>query len=288
MSKQLTVLIMALVVLTTAPLAEAQPAGTGYRIGFLGNSSPTADSSRIEAFRQGLCELGYAEGKNVVIEFRYAAGKLDRLPALAAELVHLLVDVLVARGTWAAQAAQQATRTIPIVMAMVADPVRSGLIASLARPGGNVTGLTTIMPELTGKQLELLRTTVPTLARVALLARTGGYGGQDLYVQEAQDAAQSLGLQMQLLRIKGPEAFEGAFAAMTRERAGALVVQPFLIGGLGHGQRLADLAVRRRLPTVSSQRRFADEGGLISYGPDVLDMTRRLLCRQNPPGRQTG
>ncbi len=260
--------------LLAGPLpAEAQQSGKVYRIGFLGNSSPSADSIRIEAFRKGLHELRYVEGKNIVIEFRYAEGKLDRLPNLAAELVHLKVDVIVARATRAAKAAKNATRTIPIVMAMVADPVRSGIIASLARPGGNITGLTTIMPELTGKQLELLREIVPKLSRVVIMVHPGVT--RSLFVKDAQEAGQSLGVQIQLLLIKGPEEFKGAFSAMTRERAGALVVQPFFIGGLGHGRRLADLAVRSRLPTVSSQMRFADEGGLISYGPDVLDMTRR-------------
>jgi len=260
--------------LVAALSAEAQQAGKIPRIGFLGNSSPSSDAIRIEAFRQGLRELGYVEGKNIVIEYRYAEGKLDRLPNLAAELVHLKVDVIVGRGTRAVRAAQSATSTIPIVMASVADAVRSGLVASLARPGGNITGLTSIMPELAGKRLELLKEIVPKVSRVAFLTLAGRGAGR-LMVKEAQDAGQSIGVQIQPLVVKGPEEFESAFSAMVRERVEALVIQPFFVGGLGHGRRIADLAIKNRLLTISDQSQFANEGGLISYGPDVVNLTRR-------------
>ncbi len=254
--------------------AEAQEAGKMPRIGFLGNSSPSSDAIRIEAFLQGLRELGYMEGENIFIEYRFAEGRLDRLPKLAAELVHLKVNIIVARGTRAAKAAKNATRTIPIVTASVADAVRSGLVDSLARPGGNVTGLTSIMPELAGKRLELLSEIIPKLSRVAVITLAGG-GAVRLMVKEVQNAGQKLEIQIQLLAIKGPKEFKSAFSAMVRKQVEALIVQPFFVGGLGHGRRIAELAIKNRLPTISDQSRFANEGGLISYGPDVVNLTRR-------------
>jgi len=273
MKKIIAVFALVLTVLVSAPLAEAQK-GKVPRIGFLGNSSPARDANRIKAFRKGLTELGYVEGKNIVIEFRYAGGKLDRLTNLAAELVRMKVDVIVTRGGVATRAAMKATKTIPIVMAMVADPVRSKMVASLARPGGNVTGLTTIMPELTGKQLELLREIVPKLSRVAFLGSRDSDDVKGLFVKEAEDAGRVLGIQIQLLQVN-PDEFKGAFSAMVRERAGALAVQPFFVGGLGQGRQIADLAVKSRLPAISTQMKFVHNGGLISYGSDVLDLTRR-------------
>jgi putative ABC transport system substrate-binding protein len=184
------------------------------------------------------------------------------------------VDVIVTRATPAVQAAKSATSTIPIVMASVADAVGSGFVASLARPGGNITGLTNIMPELAGKRLELLREIVPKLSRVAFLAH-GGDPAHRLFIKEAQDAGQTLRMQVNALVIGSPEEIEVAFSAMARERAGALVVQPLFIGNLGYGQRIADLATRNRLPTTSDSRGFADAGGLMSYGPDTLALWRR-------------
>ena len=159
-------------------------------------------------------------------------------------------------------------------MAAVSDAVRSGFVVSLARPGGNITGLTTIMPELAGKRLELLKEIIPNLSRVAFLAHGGGTGHR-LFVQEAQDASRTLGLQVQPLVVKSSEEFEAAFLAIAKERTGAVIVQPFFVGGLGHGRRLSELAIRNRLPTVSDLSRFPDEGGLMSYGPDLIDHTRR-------------
>jgi putative ABC transport system substrate-binding protein len=244
------------------------------RIGFLGVSNPSEDSSRIEAFRRGLRELGYIEGQNLIIEYRYANGKLERLPNLAAELVRLEIHAILARGSPAVRAAKNATTSIPIIMAAVSDAVRNGFVVSLARPGGSITGLTSIMPELAGKRLELLREIVPKLSRAAFLAHGGGTGHQ-LFVKEAEDAGRSLNVLIQPLVIRTPQEFEGAFSAMLRERAEAVVIQPFFIGGLGHGRRIAELAGRNRLPTVADLSQFADEGGLMSYGPDLIEHTRR-------------
>ena len=255
--------------------ADAQQKKEIPRIGYLAPGFRSSESGRIEAFSQSLRDLGYIERKSIVIEYRFAEGKFDRLPNLAAELVDLKVEVIVARAGPAVQAAKDATSTIPIVMAGVADAVRAGFVASLARPGGNITGLSNILPELAGKRLELLKDVIPKLSRVAFLARRGGGTAGDLFVKEAQDAGQSLGIQIQSLMVERPEEFDVAFSAMARERAGALVVQPLFIGGLGYGPRIAGLAARSRLPTVSDLAQFANEGGLMSYGPDVLDPTRR-------------
>jgi putative ABC transport system substrate-binding protein len=220
-----------------------------------------------EAFLQGLRELGYIEGQNITMEYRWAAGKVERLPQLAEELVRLKVDLIVARSTPAVHAAKNATTTIPIVMLGVADAVGSGFVASLARPGGNITGLTNIMPELAGKRLELLREVIPKLSRVAFLAY-GRDPAYKLFVQEAQQAAERFGMKFQPVVITGPEEIESAFSAMIKERAGALIVQPLFVTGLGQGQRIAELAVRHRLPTISDGNGFPEAGGLMLYGPD--------------------
>jgi putative ABC transport system substrate-binding protein len=246
--------------LATLDFADAQQAKKVPRIGYLafrGSASPGE-----KAFLQGLQGLGYVEGKTIVIEWRSTI-KPELLADLAAELVRLKVDVLVAAPTPAVQAAKNATSTIPIVMAFAADPVRTGFVASLAR-----------MPELAGKRLDLLRELFPKLSRLAFLAY-GGDPAHGLFVKEAQDAAQSFGMQFQSLVIASPDEIEGAFSAMVRERAGALVVQPLFVGSLGQGRRIADLAVQNRLPTVSDLGTFADAGGLISYGPDVVALYRR-------------
>lgn len=274
-SVSFTILVFAIVLLFAfGCLAEAQQIRKLARVGFLDAGTPGSAAFRIKAFMQGLSELGYVEGQNIVIEYRFAEEELNRLSGLADELVRMKVDVIVARSTPVIRAAKDATSTIPIVMAAAADAVRSGLVVNLARPGGNVTGLTTIQPELVGKRLELLREILPKLARVAFLAR-GGDTADRLQITEAQDAGQRLGIQVQSLVLKGPEEFDGAFSSIIRERAGALVVQPFFIGALGHGRLIANLAARNRLPTISGLTQFADEGGLLSYGPEILDMTRR-------------
>jgi putative ABC transport system substrate-binding protein len=227
----------------------------------------------LEAFRQGLRELGYVEGQNIAIESRWTEGKDDRLPGLAADLVRSKVDVIVAETGAATRAAQQATRTIPIVMSTVNDPVGSGLVASLARPGGNVTGLTIMSPDLVGKQLELLKEVVPKMSRVALL-RHPDNPASAAQLREAEAAAQALGLRLQTLEARSPQEIDGAFAAMTRERAGALLVIPDTLFW-SQRRQIVELAVKRRLPSIRIGEAYAEAGGLMSYGPSYLDLERR-------------
>ena len=262
--------------LLAAPLAaDAQQAGKVPRIGFLGVTSPSDRPSHLDAFRQRLRELGWVEGQNIVIDYRYAEGRVDRLPDLAAELVRLKVDLIVASaGTQVATAAKNATETIPIVMIYVRDPVGTGLIASLARPGGNVTGVSgSAGLEVFAKQLELLKETVPKIRRVAILSNPDNAYHQ-LAIREVNVAAQSLGVQLQLLEARGPNEFDGAFAAMATERVGALLVLSDAIFN-SHRTRLADLAARSRLPAAYGTRESLEAGGLMSYGPSFLDLYRR-------------
>ncbi len=262
--------------LLAAPFtAEAQQAAKVARIGYLAGNLATSPHL-LEAFRQGLRDLGYVEGRNVVIEYRDAEGKLERLPALAAELVALKVDVILAGGTPQALAAKQATRTLPIVFAAHADPVGSGLVTSLARPGGNVTGLSLLAPELVGKRLEQLKQAVPGVNRVAGLWEPGAYvelTERDI-LKETEVAARALGVRLQFVEARGPADFDRAFSDMTRARAGALTVwsTPMFTG---ERRRLVDLAAKNRLPAVYAQRDFVDAGGLMSYGPNGPDLFRR-------------
>jgi len=262
--------------LLAAPLAtEAQPTGKGHRIGYLGTNR-AANPHLHEAFRQGLRDLGYVEGRNVVIEYRDAEGKLERLPALAAELVALKLDVIVAPGTPQALAAKQATRTIPIVFTAASDPVPDGLVTSLARPGGNVTGLATLSPELVGKGLEQLKRAVPEVSRLAVLWQPGALGERtekDM-LKEADTAGRALGVRLQFVEARGPADFDRAFSDMTRARAGALTVLPSSMF-LSERRRLVDLAAKNRLPAAYAQREFVYAGGLMSYGPNVADLFRR-------------
>ena len=262
--------------LLAAPLAaDAQQAGKVPRIGFLGVTSPSDRPHHVDAFRQRLRELGWVEGQNIVIDYRYAEGRVDRLPDLVAELVRLKVDLIVASaGTQAATAAKNATETIPIVMIYVRDPVGNGLIASLARPGGNVTGVSgSAGLELFAKQLELLKETVPKIRRVAILSNPDNAYHQ-LAIREVNVAARSLGVQLQLLEARGPNEFDGAFAAMAKERVGALLVLSDAMLN-SHRTRLADLAARSRLPAAYGVRESVEAGGLMSYGPSFLDLYRR-------------
>jgi putative ABC transport system substrate-binding protein len=245
------------------------------RVGYLspGSSSDPVRQNRFEAFRQGLRELGYVEGQNIAIESRWAEGKYDRYSALTADLVRLKVDVIVAVGGRATQDAQRATRTIPIVMSVVIDPLGSGLVASLARPGGNVTGLTIMASDLVGKQLELLKEVVPKISRVALLWNPANPGSAP-QLREAEAAARALGVRLQTLEARDPQEIGSAFAAMTRERAGALVI---LADAILTNQRrqIAELAAKRRLPAVYGVSEYAEAGGLMFYGPSSLDLERR-------------
>ena len=260
--------------LLVAPLAvEAQQAAKIFQIGYLA-TSPTRHFQ--EAFRQGLRSLGYVEGRNLVIEDRDAGGKPERHPALAAELVALKVDVIVASGIPAALATKQATRTLPIVFTGVADPVTSGVVTSLARPGGNVTGLSNLISELVGKFLELLKQAIPAVSRVAVLWQPGGLGErtEQEMLKGAEVAAQALGVRLQFLEARGPAVFDRAFSKMTRARVDALTVLTSSIL-FSERERLVELAAKNRLPAVYPWREAVDAGGLMSYGADLADLFRR-------------
>jgi putative ABC transport system substrate-binding protein len=253
--------------------AEAQQSKKVPRIGILRGTFPSTNSARIEAFRQGLRELGYVEGKNIVIELRYAEGKLDRLPALAAELVRLKVDVIITGGPSPTLSAKRATSTIPIVMALDDDPVGSGFAASLARPGGNITGLSTLDPELSGKQLELLTEIVPKLSRVGVLGDVTRPGTPQA-LREINVAAGAFGLQIQYLEVRGPKDIETAFRAADKERAEAVLV---LGTGVLISQRrqVIDLAIKSRLPAIYPRPEYVEDGGLVFYGASITDLYRR-------------
>jgi len=265
--------------LLAAPLAaEAQQAAKIARIGFLGNSTTALGHLR-DAFLQGMRDLGYVEGRNLVIEYRYAEGQLERFPALAAELVALKVEVIVAPPTPAAQAAKRATTTIPIVFAGAGDPVTSGLVTSLARPGGNITGLSGLSPELVGKCLEQLKQAVPGVSRVAVLWQPGGQGerAEKDMLKEAEVAARALGMRLQFVEARGTADFDRAFSDMTTARAGGLTVLPSSMFNTER-RRLADLAAKSRLPAVYQLREYVDAGGLMAYGANLADLNRRAAA----------
>ena len=277
--------VVALLMLAAPLAAEAQQPSKVHRIGVLVSGSPTTTKPMADAFRQGLRELGYVEGSNLRLEFRWAEGKLDRLPDLAADLVRLGVDIMVVGGTLAVRAAKQATRTIPIVVWGAGDLVEAGLVASLARPGGNVTGTHDLSPQLSGKRLELLKETVPRLSRVAVLWSTPS---SVPLLRETEAAARTAGVQLQLLEVRTPDEFQGAYAVMIRERANALVIIMSSFT-MFHRRQLLDLAIKSRLPMVCEASEFAPDGCLIAYGPDRLDAARqaagfvdRILKGANP------
>jgi putative ABC transport system substrate-binding protein len=261
--------------LLAAPLvAEAQQAANVTRIGYLSHNLAASSHLR-DAFLQGLRELGYVEGRNVVIEYRYAEGKPERLPALAAELVALKVDVIVTVSNTTALAAKQATRTVPIVFTAVADPVAAGIVTSLARPGGNLTGLASLGSELVGKRLELLKQAVPVVDRVAVLWLPGALGERtekDMF-KDAEAAARALGVGLQFVEARVPADFDRAFSDMTSARADALTLLPSNMFLREH-RRLVDLAAKNRLPAVYGSREFVDAGGLMSYGANQVDLYR--------------
>lgn len=263
--------VVAVVLLAVAVIAQAQQPKKVFRIGFL---SATADDSRVEAFRQGLRELGYLEGQNIVIEYRGAGGRFEKLPDLANELVSLKVDVIVAVVTQASLAAKKATKTIPIIMIGVSDPVGSGLVFSLARPGANITGTSSMTAEVVGKQLELLKEILPKVSRVAALWNPANPIFQAIQLNETEVAARALGVQLQLLRARGPDEIDRAFAAMAKERTRALLVlgDPVFTA---QRKRIAGLSVKHRLPTVSGTIEYTEAGGLMAYGPSFPDMYRR-------------
>jgi putative ABC transport system substrate-binding protein len=258
--------------LTTASLVHAQQPGKVPRIGYLttgtGRNSPNA-----EALRQGLRDLGYVEGQNIAIEHRSAKGNNDRLTALAAELVRLKVDIIFAASGPPAAAAKKATSTIPIIFVGTVDPVASGLVASLARPGGNVTGFSIGAPGLYGKRLELLKETIPRLTRVGLLLNPASPSG-DVILKETRAAGQELGVQIQSLEVQRPNDFESAFAAAIKAQAGALVVAQQAPISLNQ-KRIVELAAKRRLPAIYADTDWINAGGLMSYGPSYTDLYRR-------------
>jgi putative tryptophan/tyrosine transport system substrate-binding protein len=261
--------------LLAAPLAaKAQQARWVYRIGLLESSEPNAGRQAWwNVFRQRMHELGYVEGQNVTFEPRWAQDDDDRLSKLAADLVGLKVDVIVTAGTTAALAAKRATTTIPIAMATGADPVATGLVASLRRPGGNVTGMTTLNNELTAKRLELLRIVAPRVAHIAILWDERNPGNR-LAVDGTEAAAKPAGLTVHSIPVRGPAEIEAAFATVVRDRAGALSIVPNPMF-FAHRKRLAELAMKHRLPTIVGVREYAAAGGLLSYGADNPDMFRR-------------
>jgi ABC-type uncharacterized transport system substrate-binding protein len=270
-----TFIVVAAGLLAVPLVGEAQQAAKIARIGWLGDN-PAGNPHLRQAFLQGLHDLGYVEGRNLVIEYRSAEGKVERFPALAAELVALKVDVLVAPGTRAALAAKQATRTLPIVLVAVGDPVTSGLVTSLARPGGNVTGSSTYAPDLVGKCLEQLQQAVPGVSRVAVLWEPGGLGKrteQDM-LKAADLAARVLGVRLQFVEARGPADFDRAFSDMTRARAGALTVLASVMF-FNERRRLVDRAAQNRLLAVYVGKEFVDAGGLMAYGANRADMFRR-------------
>ena len=269
--------MIAFVLLVVVAAASAQQPKKVARIGYLAAGDPASESARAEAIRLALHELGHIEGQNIAIEYRYSHGKNDRAPELAAELVRLRVDIIVvAGGDPFIRAAKNATKTIPIVMVGVgADPVEAGLVESLARPGGNVTGITNLGPELGGKRLELLKEAVPKLARVAVLYDPASPGTAREMKELLPVAARGLGLTVQTWDVRAADGFEKVFAALTKERPDGLYV---LAGPLvrANGKRIADLALKSRLPSMYAIRESVDAGGLMYYGADVADSYRRI------------
>jgi len=254
--------------------AEAQQAKKIAKIGYLVPATPAAAADNVEALRQGLREFGYVEGKTFVLELRYGEARAERISELARELVSLKVDVIVTATDIAIAAVKQQTSTIPIVMANSTDPVGTGFVASLARPGGNVTGQSTISPELSGKRLEVLREVVPGLSRVAFLWNPEVRGAV-LDYKETEDAARSLGLQLQSVEVPRAENLDRAFSAITKDRAQALILPaPNPVGFANRGQ-IASFAQKNRLPSMYGQNEYVDAGGLMSYGPNNADLWRR-------------
>ena len=257
---------------------NAQPSAKIPRIGLMVTGSLQSPEARVQldAFRQGLRQLGYTEGRNIAIEYRGADGRIERFPNLAAELVRLEVDLIFAANTRAALAARQATSTIPIVSAVMGDPVEDGLVASLAQPGGSVTGLTFLAPELTAKRMQLLKDALPNVSRVAALWHPGAYGERtmDDMLKATESAARTLGVQLHLIEVRAAGELERAFSTMMKERAEALFLFPTPMLFLAR-RRIIELAATNRLPSVSQAREFVELGGLIAYGANINDLFRR-------------
>jgi ABC-type uncharacterized transport system substrate-binding protein len=268
---KLTTALLLLVAL--AVVVEAQDPTRVWRVGFLGPGSPSSGDPRVEALRRGFRELGYAEGQNLAFEFRWADGNASRLPGLAAELAKLKVDIIVTQGTQATDAARRAVTKLPIVFAVAGDPIGTGLVASLARPGGNVTGLTDIAPEIAGKRLELLREIMPGITRIAVLWNPANSTAAP-QAKDTDTVAATVGLSVRSLELEDVSRLEGAFATAVQDRARAVIV---LSDGALYGRRrqIAQLAAKHRLPCVAWTPEFADSGCLMTYGANVVEMHRR-------------
>jgi len=260
-------------VLLIAPVAADAQQGKAYRIGYVGNSSASLEPRLLGAFRDGLRNLGYVEGQNIRIEYRWAEGRYERFPDFMAELVRLKVDLIVVAGTPAILAAKQATNTIPIVMAVIGDALEAGVVPSLARPGGNVTGLSTVVPELEGKRLELLKQALPKLSRLVVLANPAN-PFVEVALKHTQRAAEELRIKLQRVDVRQPEEFGHAFTVIANERPDALVViaDRFM---LTHRAQIIAFGTKSRLPGMFPYREFVEEGGLMAYGPSYPDMFRR-------------
>jgi putative ABC transport system substrate-binding protein len=266
-------LLLSALLFTLCFSAEAQQPAKVARVGFLGATSASTESARIESFRQGLRELRYIEGKNIVIEYRWAEGKLDRLPGLAAELVRLPVDVIVAGGSTSTGAAKKATSTIPIIMAQVNDPVGSGFIAGLARPGGNITGLSTLAPELSGKQLELLKEIIPRLTRIAVFGSSTAPGNAQA-VKGTEFAAEAIGATLQYFDVLTSKDVEASLLAADKggAHAGLVLSSPVFNS---QRKRIADIAIKHRFPAIYFNPEFVEDGGLMAYAASYNDLYRR-------------
>jgi putative ABC transport system substrate-binding protein len=276
MRKKVNRLAVAVMLLTLSFSAEAQQPGKVPRIGLLVGASTAVAAPWIDAFRQGLRELGYIEGKNIILEIRGGRANPDRVSDLAAELVHLKVDIIVAGGSLAVHAVKEATSTIPIVMRYDRDPVRAGIVASLAHPGGNITGLASITVDLSGKRFELLAEAVPGVKRIAVLTWSEKFAaGESRVYKELEAAARPLGVKLQVLLARDPATIDKAFLAMTKEHAQALIVMPSA-HYLQNREHIIKHAAKNRLPAIYFQPIFVENGGLMSYGPDFADEFRRL------------
>jgi ABC-type uncharacterized transport system substrate-binding protein len=260
-------ILVAVIVLAVAVIAEAQQTNKIPKIGILQGGSRVTSPENINAFRNGLRELGYTEGKNILFEYRYADGKATRLPKLASELVQLKVDVIVAAGTQSTTAAKQATSTIPIVAGAAGDLVRTGLVASLARPGGNVTGSTVISPDVSGKRIELLKEVLPKASRVAVLLHSGSATDRE-EVEQTETVAQALKVKIQIFEVRDPGDFQAAYTAMKRENVDALILTQSSVTNF-HRKQLTDLGIKNRLATMCESARWTEDGCIISYGPDL-------------------
>ena len=268
--KWLGLSVIAFGLVVAGSVAQAQQPVKVPLIGFLSAASPSTIADRLEGFRQGLRELGYVERKNIVIECRYAEGKPDRIPMLAAELVRLKVDVILSGGSQVTHPAKEATATIPIVMTNDNDPVAEGSVASLARPGGNVTGLSNLAPEISGKQLELLKEIVPGLSHAAVIGTSAEPSNAQM-LREVEIAAGALRVQLQRIAVRGPKDIETAFRDASKGRAGAVLVLVSLVT-TAHRTQLVELALKSRLPAIFPQSEFVEAGGLMYYGANVADL----------------